>query len=100
MGFLKMVCICNPLNDKAIPTIKAVIAFGNRNLKIMVSKLLSLFVKKAFNTSEALMLTDPKNISSMRKPIRRNISIEKINFRCFPEVERFIASICISDFKQ
>ena len=40
IGFLKTVCICNPLNDSATPTVRAVIAFGNLNFIIMVSRLL------------------------------------------------------------
>lgn len=37
IGFLNTVCICRPLNDKATPTMIAVIALGNRNFRIIIS---------------------------------------------------------------
>jgi len=35
-GFLKIVCMCSPLIDRAVPTIIAVIALGIRSLSIMI----------------------------------------------------------------
>ena len=43
IGFRKSVCICNPLNDNAMPTVNAVNAFGILKSKIIVLRGLSVF---------------------------------------------------------
>lgn len=100
MGLRKTVCICNPLNDNATPTIRAVIAFGNLNFKIMVSKSLSVLVKMAFNTSEAFMLTEPKKISSIKKLTRINRRTAKTTLLYCPDLRIPDVSICVLIFNE
>jgi len=90
MGFLKTVCICRPLNDKAIPTVKAVIALGNLNFRIMVSKLLSVLANSALITSAAFILTDPKKISRISKMIINNNRPKKISLTLLPELKLIV----------
>ena len=86
IGFLNTVCICKPLKDKATPTVNAVMAFGNLNFSIMVSKLLCVPEKNTLITSEALILTDPKKISRIMKIITRTNNPEKIILNLFPDL--------------
>lgn len=99
IGFLKIVCICNPLNDNATPTINAVIAFGNLNLMIMVSKLLSVLVIIALITSDAFMLTDPKKISRRKRPAIINIRIAKTFLFRVSHLRMLNVSFCCLVFK-
>jgi hypothetical protein len=85
IGFLKTVCICKPLNDNAMPTVNAVIAFGNLNFRIIVSKSPCEFRNKAFKTSEGFIFTDPRNISSISNAKSKRTRPEKMSLVLLPE---------------
>jgi hypothetical protein len=78
IGFLNKVCICSPLNDRDMPAASAVNAFGNLNLKIMVSISESVRSKNALKISAGLMLTDPSTMSSMKMKKSRMNKAKKI----------------------
>jgi hypothetical protein len=100
IGFLNTVCINNPLRERAIPTVRAVTAFGILNSKIMVLFAPDGFSKRALKTSEALMLTDPKKISRIRNKISEKNRSKKISF-CFLLIEGDpSASLLSKDFMQ
>jgi hypothetical protein len=79
MGFLKSVCICNPLIDRAIPTKSEVMAFGNLNFNKIVSVTSPVSLNSALKISTGLILTDPRKRSSMKNISRRNINPIKIS---------------------
>jgi hypothetical protein len=71
IGFLKSVCICNPLTERAIPTIAAVRAFGILNFITIVAASELSPRKIAPNTSDGLRLTDPSMISRANATMKR-----------------------------
>jgi hypothetical protein len=76
-----------------------VIAFGNLNLRTIVSKLLSVLVKIALITSEAFILTDPNKISRIKKMRTNNKRHEKISLIFLPGISSTDNSLFVSVFK-
>jgi hypothetical protein len=96
IGFRKSVCICNPLNDKAMPTVKAVTAFGILKSKIIVFRGLSVSWNKTLKTSEVLILTEPKKISRSRNNTTKNRRQMKTILIRFPLDRKASATILFS----
>jgi hypothetical protein len=63
-----------------------VIALGNLNFRIIVSKLLPPLPNIALITSEGLILTDPKKMSRTRKITNTNSRVEKMSLVLLPEI--------------
>lgn len=80
-----MVCICNPLTDKANPANKAVIALGTLNFKTMVkySGCPDSKLNMALITSLIGMLTEPIKTSKMNKVISKTDKTTQINVNLF-----------------
>jgi hypothetical protein len=76
-GFLKSVCICNPLTDKAAPQSSAAIALGSLDSRIIILQLSfsDVFPRIIFIILLKGIFTDPKNKSKLKKstePINKN----------------------------
>ena len=81
-GFLKMVCICNPLTESATPAIRAVITFGSLKSRTMVLKVSDEgFPPVSIEIiSENGIFTDPKNKSVIKRitSITSNMNVSTI----------------------
>ena len=87
IGFLKIVCICKPLTDNAIPAKTAVSAFGNLKFRTIVSVICPLPLENsAFHTSPAFKLTEPKKISRINNTPNTKNNNRKINNVGFGDV--------------